>query len=148
MKSAFIIVCCLCVFLIFSTVIFWEKNFADRKTIAQKNQQIQQQLNEIAELKTASISKLEAEVQKNQTALVCGIYEWEKPGSGIDKRMDFRSDGTVVSCFLSGNSSIEFQKRSAVWTLDEDKVEVGNSNFKIEGDDLIDSQGNRWLRIR
>lgn len=148
MKSAFIIVCCLCALFICGAIILWEENLADRKIIAQKNQQIQQQLDEIAKSKVASISKLEAEVQKNQTVLVCGIYEWERPGSGIDKRMDFRSDGTVISYLLSGTSSLEYQKRSDFWTLDQDKVQIGNSNFKIEGDDLIDSKGNRWLRIR
>jgi hypothetical protein len=27
-------------------------------------------------------------------------------------------------------------------------VTIGNSKFTIEGNDLIDSRGNRWLHIR
>jgi len=138
MKSAFIIVCGLCAVFICSTIIFWEKN-------SQKSQQIQQQLAEIAKLRAALIPESKSEVQKNQTTLVCGIYECEKPGQG-QLKMDLRSDGTAISSLIWDNGQ-EFNRKRTTWTLNEDKVQVGNSNFKIEGDDLIDSQGYRWLRV-
>jgi len=147
MKSAFIIVCCLCAFFICSTIIFERKNFADHKIIAQKDNQIQQQLDEITKLKAASISKPEGEMQQDQTTLVCGIYEFNKAGSGWLK-IDLRSDGTAISSLVYWDGGQEINRKTIRWTLNGNKVLVGNSGFKIEGDDLIDSQGNRWLRIR
>ena len=140
MKSAFIMVCGLCAIFICSTIILWERN-------SQKSQQIQQQLSEIAQLKAVSIPEPKGEVQKNQTTLVCGIYECKKPGQG-QLKMDLRSDGTAISSLIYWDGGQEINRKTTTWTLNGNEVQVGSSGFKIEGDDLIDSQGNRWLRIR
>jgi predicted component of type VI protein secretion system len=37
--------------------------------------------------------------------------------------------------------------RDATWTVNDNIVTIGNSIFTIEGDDLTDSKGNRWVRM-
>ena len=74
----------------------------------------------------------------------CGIYS---PNFRYnDQRVDLRSDGSAVISIWTGNDWLPQSKPN--WKLDGNTVTVGESEFKIEGSDLIDSRGNRWLHIR
>jgi hypothetical protein len=89
-----------------------------------------------------NVSELAAEGRQ----ALSGIYYCQQ---AINKNeLDMRSDGSAV--WLNDSSGQKFG--TAKWTTDGDTVTVGTAsrtdNFKIEGTDLIDSRGNRWLHIR
>jgi len=89
-----------------------------------------------------NVSELAAEGRQ----ALSGIYYCQQ---AINKNeLDMRSDGSAV--WLNDSSGQKFG--TAKWTTDGDTVNVGTAsrtdNFKIEGTDLIDSRGNRWLHIR
>jgi hypothetical protein len=85
-----------------------------------------------------NVSRLAAEGRQ----ALSGIYYCQQ---AINKNeLDLRSDGSAV--WLNGSSGQKFG--TSKWTTDGDAVTVGGAQFKIEGSDLIDSRGNRWLHIR
>ncbi len=88
------------------------------------------------------VSELAAEGRQ----ILSGIYYCQQ-AININE-LDLRSDGSAV--WLNDSSGQKFG--TAKWTTDGDTVTVETAsrtdNFKIEGTDLIDSRGNRWLHIR
>jgi hypothetical protein len=101
-----------------------------------------------AELRS-SIQAAEAATKDNVSELAAegrqalsGIYYCQQ--AVVKNEVDLRSDSSAV--WLNDSSGQKFG--SAKWTTDGDTVTVGAARFKIEGSDLIDSRGNRWLHIR
>jgi hypothetical protein len=100
----------------------------------------------------AEIKQQLAEAKQNVRDAVAGIYEYER--SGQTKVLDFRSDGSVVSYSYFGyHSDQPSVKKTLGWTSSENSISVwhGSANgadmsFRPEGVDLIDAQGNRWIR--
>lgn len=85
-----------------------------------------------------NVSQLAAEGRQ----ALSGIYYCQQ---AINKNeLDLRSDGSAV--WLNDSSGQKFG--SSKWTTDGDTITVGGVIFKIEGSDLIDSRGDRWLHIR
>jgi hypothetical protein len=85
-----------------------------------------------------NVSELAAEGRQ----ALSGIYYCQQ---AIGKNeLDMRSDGSAV--WLNDSSGQKFG--TSKWTTDGDTVTIGGLPFKIEGSDLIDSRGNRWLHIR
>jgi hypothetical protein len=104
----------------------------------------------------AASAELRKNVQDVQNALrqnvqkavtresVCGIYSCNYNGN--DEQVDLRSDGRAV--FFIWSSSGWWPRAKTNWELDGNTVTAGDQKFTIEGVDLIDSRGNRWLHIR
>jgi predicted nucleic acid-binding Zn-ribbon protein len=114
--------------------------------------QIDQHAQENAEAKRAAVgAELKQRLADDQQAVrdaVAGIYEYER--SGQTKVLDFRSDGSVVSYVYSGyHSDQPYAKKTLAWTSSENSISVTDAglSFRPEGRDLIDAQGNRWIRI-
>jgi hypothetical protein len=105
-----------------------------------------------AELKN-NVQAAEAVAKENVSELAAegrqalsGIYYSEQARhQGVYKdELDLRSDNSAVWLHDSSGQKLEDSK----WTTDGDNITVGKTKFKIEGSDLIDSRGNRWLHIR
>jgi hypothetical protein len=77
---------------------------------------------------------------------VCGIYRFSI-FEGAGREYDLRSDGTAKA-FKESTAGFVGSGRDIAWTMSGNIVTIGNSKFTIEGNDLIDSRGNRWLHIR
>ena len=105
-----------------------------------KKSEASAQASQVAE--NDDISRLAAEGRQ----ALSGIYYSEQARHlGVYKdELDLRSDGSAVWLNDSSGRKIEDSK----WTTDGDNITVGKTQFKIEGSDLIDSRGNRWLHIR
>jgi hypothetical protein len=87
-------------------------------------------------------------VLTDEAKSVCGIYQWQF-GEGPWQVMDIRSDGTIFTYrYQDSNPSFEFDKRSSQWSMAGNHVFFGKLQFTTEGEDLIDSKGNRWERTR
>jgi len=96
---------------------------------------------------TPRIAPQLAQANQNVRDAVAGIYEYER--SGQTKALDFRSDGSVVSYSYSGyHSDQPYAKKTLAWTSSENSISVTDAglSFRPEGVDLIDAQGNRWIR--
>jgi hypothetical protein len=76
---------------------------------------------------------------------VCGIYRFSIY-EGEGREYDLRSDGTAMA-FTESLGGYVGSGRDATWTVNDNIVTIGNSIFTIEGDDLTDSKGNRWVRM-
>ena len=102
--------------------------------------------------RTAVADEMKQQLADDQQAVrdaVAGIYEYERPYSGQTKVLDFRSDGSVVSYFYySYHSDQPNGKTTLAWTSSKNSISVSDAglSFRPEGDDLIDAQGNRWIR--
>jgi hypothetical protein len=97
------------------------------------------------EAATASKDTVAAYAAEGRQAL-SGIYYSEQArhqGVYADE-LDLRSDGSAVLLNEASSQKVQASK----WTTDGDNITVGRMQFKIEGSDLIDSRGNRWLHIR
>jgi hypothetical protein len=94
----------------------------------------------------------QSEKQESQAAAqgkisaVSGIYRFSI-FEGAGKEYDLRSDGTAKA-FTESTAGFVGSGRDTAWTMNGNIVTIGNLKFTIEGDDLIDSRGNRWLHIR
>jgi hypothetical protein len=77
------------------------------------------------------------------------IYEFDAGSGRIPKQIDLRSDGSGIGYDLYDYTH-KLNQFTILWTLSQDDsvVWVGREPFKPEGDDLIDSKGNRWERQR
>jgi predicted nucleic acid-binding Zn-ribbon protein len=89
-----------------------------------------------------NVSELAAEGRQ----ALSGIYYCQQ---AVGKNeLDMRSDGSAVWLNEGSNQN----GWPATWTTDGDTITVitgsRTENFKIEGADLIDARGNRWLHIR
>jgi hypothetical protein len=89
-----------------------------------------------------------AKIDAAQMSLVAGIYRFEKTIIRRTYKMDLRGDGTAQTCFYDGYSSSPMGKQNVNWSAAAGVVTVNDLTFKVEGDDLIDADGNRWLRVR
>ena len=85
-----------------------------------------------------NVSELAAEGRQ----ALSGIYYCQQ--AIVRNEIDLRSDGSMV--WLNDSSGQKFGVSK--WTTDGDTITIGNSQFKIESSDLIDSRGNRWIHIR
>ena len=83
-----------------------------------------------------------------QMSLVAGIYRFAKPNTDRTEKMDLRSDGTAQTSYYYDNSSSPMGKQNVNWSAAAGVVTVNDLIFKIENEDLIDADGNRWLRVR
>ena len=123
--------------------------------LEQQNQQIMDLKQQLAQAQQALISANQANVAGDKKAIekmVCGIYEIRLGvGVGIPiNKIELRSDGTAYRSRLLGDyGEQEMNKIKSTWTLNENVATISDGmKFTIEGDDLIDSKGNRWLRTR
>ena len=98
-----------------------------------------------------STSKALAKDDKQLMETAAGIYFFN-PQNRQSQKLDLRSDGTAYLSKFSGQ--YEMRPKKFTWKLDDDSSHVLMENedsrmaFRIEGDDLIDSSENRWLRTR
>jgi DNA-directed RNA polymerase subunit RPC12/RpoP len=104
--------------------------------------------NSEAELKS-NVQATEAVAKDNVSELAAegrqalsGIYFCQQVN--YKNELDLRSDSSAVWLNDSSGQKLGASK----WTTDGDTITVNESHFKIEGSDLIDSHGNRWLHIR
>lgn len=117
-----------------------------------KNAQITALQAQLSQTQRAAIgqenSEQLAQADQDARAAVSGIYEFD-PGEGrLPKEMDLRSDGSGIAWELY-NYTQKLNQYSVMWTLSQDDsiIWIGREPFKPEGDDLIDSKGNRWERM-
>ncbi len=103
---------------------------------------------QLAEKHQALITALQSNVaqdQKGIEATICGVYEFQESYmNAAVSSVDIRSDYTALVAFHGGPA------RRETWKMEGDKISVSGhlGTLSIEGDDLIDSKGNRWLRTR
>jgi len=94
----------------------------------------------------------QSEKQESQAAAqdkisaICGIYRFSI-FEGAGREYDLRSDGTAKA-FTESTAGFVGSGRDVAWTMNGNIVTIGNLKFTIEGDDLIDSRGNRWRHIQ
>lgn len=140
LRFALILVAAVCVVLFVSTLFLWIRNSQLRDSLALEK------------------AKLVAELQKGidrdkseMSAQVSGIYIFRNPSAGqLPHKMDLRSNGSALLSQLygSGKSEMELNRKTSSWSMNGSSVTVGGETFQIEGYDLIDAKGNRWLRVR
>lgn len=135
------------VFFALSSILFAFRYLSEKKSLQKTEIALAMTEKSEAKLKS-SVQAVETVAKDNVSELaselvpaLSGIYL--RNGRSIG--MDLRSDGTAYNCFESGQI-ISNSKRQ--WKTDGDTVTVATSQFKIEGSDLIDAQGNRWLHLR
>jgi hypothetical protein len=117
----------------------------------EKEQSIQQKSSDAPEPPEDAVDPL-----AEATKAASGIYEYDLPYNQGYWQLDLRSDKTGIfyEKFMSGNDSK--QPMNVNWKFSTDNlkvgdnlnIKIGSAIYKIEGDDLIDSNGNRWLHIR
>lgn len=69
---------------------------------------------------------------------IAGVYECDF-GMGHSLRMDLRSDMSMY--WSQGGEKLQ-------WKYEGGEVVLGNRRYKLEGVDLIDNEGRRWVRLR
>ena len=144
---AIIAVSALCAIAVVAAVFLLNKDRQDRREIESLRGQLVEAQSQLAAL-TETVAAVKADTTANLAASVAGIYRFEKPNVGMTEKMDLRSDGTAQTWYSNGYSSKQSGKKNVNWSVNLDRVMIANSTFKVEGDDLIDIAGNRWLRIR
>jgi hypothetical protein len=129
------------------------KNNALKAKLRAENDQISALQAQLSQFQRASIQQNNAEQvaqdDENLHEAIAGIYEFD-PGEGrMPEQMDLRSDGSGFAWELYDYTQ-KLNQRPVAWVLSQDNsiIWVGRNPFKPEGDDLIDSKGNRWERER
>lgn len=95
-----------------------------------------------------AVAKQEQIASERQAMLdaIVGIYERDGVArSGFALRfdkIDLRSDGSAMLTPRTGRSL------PGNWTFQNNSILISDNTFIIEGDDLVDQQGIRWLHIR
>ena len=98
-----------------------------------------------AEAKEKYQEKLDAYREKFQS--VCGIWSSDTDTRSRYKKFDLRSDGSGIYLRENANGRQE-QASKFDWSFTGDAVILSGTTYKLEGEDLIDEKGNRWLHIR
>lgn len=96
----------------------------------------------LSEFKANATAASAADDQKAGIEAVAGIYGCD--ALPTHNQVDLRSDGTAV--YLSDQGRILGGKLQ--WVIDGKSITIGSARFTVEGNDLIDYRGNRWLHIR
>ncbi len=131
-----------------TSVLFAYLYLSERHTLQRTRAALE--MAEKSEAKLRSNVQAEEAVAKNNVSelaaegrqALSGIYYCQQ--ANYQNELDMRSDGSAVWLNDSSGQKLGTSK----WTTDGDTVTVGRAQFKIEGSDLIDSRGNRWLHIR
>lgn len=119
--------------------------------ISRANQREARSSEQIAELNRKN-QEMQAKMNERPTPAeaappnIAGVYHWYNQSYGRVQFLDLRSDGAgKFNDAVSGG-----RLKPADWKLNPDStVSIAqHGTFKIEGDDLIDERGNRWLRER
>jgi hypothetical protein len=98
-----------------------------------------------AEAREKYQQKLDTDREKYQS--VSGIYSVDAYKNFIRyKKFDLRSDGTGI--YLRDIGGYQRRIGQFQWSFTNGAVILNGSTYKLENDDLIDEQGNRWLHIR
>lgn len=117
-----------------------------------KSEQEQARLKqEQARLEAAAAQEQVASEHLAAVEAIVGIYGLDGQARGFNwAEIDLRSDGTAM--VFRGGDIDHRRGQSGAWTFANKSITVSAQNrqetFKVEGDDLIDSQAHRWLHIR
>lgn len=101
----------------------------------------------------AQLDKIESDLAESKQSVrdaVSGVYEYDKPNLEKSFILDFRSDGSVLSYYTFAGRETQMAKKFSKWSFNKEVISIdGIGDFTPDGnDDLIDSEGNRWLHIR
>lgn len=126
---------------------FWAMLYFHWRTEAQQLREENAHLEIKVESAVHSKEQLTQDVQAAiDSQEVAGIYECKLPYNEEYQKIDLRSDGRGLfdNGYSSGRGSPISWKKVAGNKIDVDR----HGQFKLEGMDLIDDRGNRWLHIR
>ena len=131
-----------------TTVLFAGLYIHEQKVLDRTQAALKVEDSSTEELKQNVQVAIIAQDKQDKIEAICGIYEYSQI-EGAGREYDLRSDGTAIKLRESENAGFIRQgKNTEPWSLSGNMVTIGNMQFTIEGEDLIDSRGNRWMHER
>jgi hypothetical protein len=91
--------------------------------------------------------KTQTDPVNNSDSEIPGIYRLHDTRRSCWAYLDLRSDGSGISWIEYNLGGYPANKKSVSWSFSDGKLHVaGVDDFNLEGEDLIDTRANRWLR--
>lgn len=129
------------------TLTLWNKDRGNQKQIAELKAQVAELMQKDVGRDEQVLKQAGTDDAKIAMSSVSGIYEFEDRTRGLPtQKLDLRSNGSGIFSKLYGAS--EIQKKGINWSLKSSTLTTDDQKFQVEGDDLVDARGNRWLRVR